>query len=77
MVRTALTIFVLLVVSSHPCSTAKAQDAADRPNVLFISIDDWNDWLGALGTHPQVQTPNIDRLAERGTLFTNAHVPVP
>jgi arylsulfatase A-like enzyme len=33
-----------------------------------------NDWIGALHTHPQVKTPNIDRLAERGTLFTNHHV---
>src|ERR1041385_2466509 len=44
-----------------------------RPNVLFIAIDDQNDWIGCLGGHPQVQTPHIDALAKRGTLFTNAH----
>src|SRR5688500_20345298 len=53
-----------------------AADAA-RPNVLFIAIDDLNDWVGCLGGHPQARTPNIDRLAKRGTLFTNAHCQAP
>lgn len=48
---------------------------AAQPNVLFIAIDDMNDWIGCLGGHPQVKTPNIDRLAKRGVLFTNAPVP--
>lgn len=45
----------------------------NKPNVLFIAVDDLNDWVGCLGGHPQTQTPNIDRLAARGILFTNAH----
>jgi arylsulfatase A-like enzyme len=48
-----------------------------KPNILFIAIDDQNDWIGALGGHPQVLTPNIDALARRGTLFTNAHTQSP
>ncbi len=52
--------------------------AADsRPNVLFIAIDDQNDWIGCMGGHPQVKTPSIDALAKRGTLFTNAHCQAP
>ncbi len=51
--------------------------AAVQPNVLFIAVDDLNDWVGCLGGHPQVKTPNIDRLAQRGTLFTNAHCQSP
>ncbi|MCR9294295.1 MAG: sulfatase [bacterium] len=51
--------------------------SAEQPNVLMIVVDDMNDWVGCLGGHPQAQTPNIDRLAERGLLFTNAHVPAP
>ncbi len=47
--------------------------AADRPNVLLIAIDDLNDWVGCLQGHPQAITPNIDALAARGVLFTNAH----
>ncbi|HEX3150671.1 MAG TPA: sulfatase [Gemmataceae bacterium] len=51
--------------------------AADKPNVLFIAVDDLNDWVGCLKGHPQVQTPNMDRLAARGTLFANAHCQAP
>ena len=47
------------------------------PNVLFISVDDLNDWIGCLGGHPQARTRNIDRLASRGMLFTNAHCSAP
>ena len=45
--------------------------------MLFIAIDDQNDWIGCLGGHPQVKTPHIDALAKRGTLFTNAHCQAP
>jgi arylsulfatase A-like enzyme len=52
--------------------------SADRkPNILFISVDDLNDWVGCLGGHPQARTPNLDRLAASGVLFTNAHCPAP
>ena len=49
----------------------------EKPNVLFIAIDDLNDWIGKLGGHPQSVTPNIDRLADRGVLFTSAHCAAP
>lgn len=48
-----------------------------KPNVLLIAIDDLNDWIGVLGGHPQAKTPNIDKLAHRGMLFTNAHCQAP
>jgi len=48
--------------------------AADPPpNVLFLAVDDMNDWIGCLDTTPHALTPNIDRLAARGVNFTNAH----
>ena len=50
-------------------------EAKERPNVLFIAVDDWNDWVGCLG-HEQAITPNVDALAARGVLFTNAHCTV-
>jgi len=62
-----------LLLLSLACSTS----AAPRPNVLFIAIDDLNDWVGPLRGHPQVQTPAMDRLAERGTTFLNAHCQTP
>jgi arylsulfatase A-like enzyme len=49
-------------------------NASDQPpNVLFLAVDDMNDWIGCLETTPHAITPNIDRLAARGVNFTNAH----
>ena len=50
---------------------------ATRPNVLFIALDDMNDWIGPLKGHPQTSTPNMDALAGRGVTFTNAHCQAP
>jgi arylsulfatase A-like enzyme len=57
-------------------SIGPACAADDHPNVLLIAIDDLNDWVGCLG-HDRAKTPNIDQLASRGTLFTNAHCQAP
>jgi choline-sulfatase len=50
---------------------------ADRPNVVFIAMDDQNDWIGTLGGHPLAKTPHLDALAQRGTVFLNAHCNAP
>jgi choline-sulfatase len=68
-------VFAPLCAVCLPCTDTQADDP--KPNILFISIDDQNDWIGCIGGHPQVQTPHIDRLAARGTLFTNAHCQSP
>ncbi len=67
----ALTILWPLVV------VADANAAKDRPNILFIAIDDLNDWIGCLDGHPQVKTPHMDALARRSVLFTEAHCAAP
>lgn len=51
--------------------------AAEKPNILMIAIDDQNDWIGCLDGHPAIKTPNIDALAKRGTVFLNAHCQSP
>jgi len=51
--------------------------AQNKPNVLFIAVDDLNAWVGHLGRNPQAQTPNIDRLASRGVTFSKAYCAVP
>ncbi len=66
---------VALVPSWAGAQAASADES--RPNVLFIAIDDMNDWAGFLDTHPQIQTPHMDSLASQGVSFTNAHVPAP
>ena len=69
--RTSLCIAAIFLTGTAP---GHAQDGdQQRPNILFIAVDDLNDWVGCLGGHPQAFTPNIDRLAQSGTLFTNAH----
>ncbi|WP_182866278.1 sulfatase [Stieleria mannarensis] len=79
--RFAAVCFVALIASAVP-NAATAQERIARqstppPNVLFIAIDDLNDWVGCLGGHPNASTPNIDRLAARGVLFSNAHCQAP
>jgi len=51
--------------------------AVEKPNVLFIAIDDLNDWVGFLGGHSQVKSPHMDRLAKRGVVFDHAHCAAP
>lgn len=66
---------VLVLLSTVPPKALAAN--TQRPNILFISVDDLNDWAGCLRGHPQARTPNIDRLAASGMLFTNAHCAAP
>jgi len=71
------TLILAALLPTVSTQRAMTQEKPVRPNVLFISVDDLNDWVGCLKAHPQVKTPNIDRLAARGTLFTNAHCQAP
>jgi arylsulfatase A-like enzyme len=66
---TSLIAIAMMAMATLPLLSAQES----RPNILFISLDDLNDWIGCMGGHPQTITPNLDRLAASGTLFTNAH----
>ena len=50
---------------------------AKQPNILFIAVDDMNDWIGPLGGLDIAKTPNLDRLAGESTTFANAHCASP
>ena len=69
-------IMIGFAVSLVISAVGSAAESA-KPNVLFIAIDDQNDWIGTLGGHPLAKTPHIDRLAKRGTVFLNAHCQAP
>ena len=70
--------FRFIILCSLTCSfSCVSAIAADHPNVLFIAVDDLNDWVGCLGGHPQATTPNIDQLAKSGVLFEQAYGPAP
>jgi len=56
-----------------PVAVAVQPNVPQKPNVLFLAVDDMNDWIGCLDSKTKAHTPNFDRLAARGICFTNAH----
>lgn len=70
-------ILAVLIAPLWLLSSVPADAADSKQNILFIAIDDQNDWVGCLNGHPQVQTPYIDQLAADGTVFLNAHCQSP
>lgn len=72
-IKTVL-LFVLAICSGLLLGSSSSNPKElVRPNVLFVVFDDLNDWEGCMFGHPQSITPNIDRLAAKGVLFSNAH----
>ena len=73
--------FLRLLKAAAVCCflTALTVQAAEKKpmNVLFIAIDDLNDWTGMLKGNPQARTPHMDKLATKGMVFTNAHCAAP
>ncbi|MEK9517313.1 MAG: sulfatase [Flavobacteriaceae bacterium] len=71
--RTLVVIFFVQgIFSCNPVVEKREQ----KPNIVFISIDDLNDWVGFLG-HKHAITPHMDELAASGYSFSNAHCPAP
>ncbi|QCX02295.1 sulfatase [Aggregatimonas sangjinii] len=73
----SLILALLLLCGCNFSKKDEASTEKTKPNILLIAVDDLNDWVGVLGGHPQAQTPNIDQLASRGMLFSNAHCQAP
>jgi len=69
--------FPLLITALTLTCFAPAPASSAPPNILFIAVDDLNDWIGVLGGHPQVKTPHLDRLARRGMVFRRAYCAAP
>lgn len=51
--------------------------APDNPNIIFIILDDLNDFVEGYNGHPQTETPGISTIAENGTTFTRAYCTSP
>lgn len=49
----------------------------EKYNVLFIAVDDMNDWIGPFGGYEGIKTPNIDKLAKKGVVFKRAYCSAP
>jgi len=67
------TKLALLALGSSIAAFAQGQ----KPNIVMIAVDDLNDWVGVYGSHPQIKTPNIDKLAQNSMVFRNASCPGP
>jgi len=65
---TYLTFSGILLAGISSACTNSVKSQPKKPNVLFIIVDDLNDWIGPYGGHPQTITPNIDRLAANGAM---------
>ena len=72
--KTSLKLVILLILFS--CNKEIEDKNNNKLNVLFIMTEDLNCDLGYYG-HPQVISPNIDRLASQGVVFENAHIQYP
>lgn len=74
-------VLLLCLVALSACVDMKdtvAAETKEHPNVLFLAVDDLNNLIGSLeGKAYGVKTPNLDRLAARGVVFSNAHCQAP
>ncbi|MFY0651629.1 MAG: sulfatase [Cyclobacteriaceae bacterium] len=70
-----ISIYLFLILLG--CVTKSSNKPTEKYNVLFIMVDDLNDNIGILGGHVQTSTPNMDKLAQSGATFTNAHTNAP
>lgn len=69
-------LFASGVCMSGCSSHLKTAQGLKRPNILWITCEDTSPYLGCYGD-PNAITPNLDRLAEEGTLYTQAYVTAP
>ncbi len=77
MTYTRVTCFIGLAIFLSLSFVSPPARKSSQYNVLFIAIDDLNDWTSFLKGHPQTLTPNMDRLAAQGMIFDNAHCAAP
>ena len=66
---TILTVFFGLGLISFQSMAQSTQ----KPNVLFITIDDMNDWTTVFDKNNPIKIPNIEKLADRGVFFSKAY----
>lgn len=74
---TRLCFLILVIALDGGLNIPQANAQEKQPyNVLLIAIDDLNDW-GGFGGYPGIKTPNIDRLAKQGIVFSKAYCSAP
>lgn len=68
--------YIFLLILTGILFSCKPKEP-EKPNVLFICIDDLNDWTGFLGGHPDTKTPNLDKLATNSVVFSSSFCAAP
>ena len=68
---------IVLIACSNYVQGQSPKSEISKPNVLFIAVDDLNNWISCIDNFSNPVTPNFDRLAKKGVTFTNAHVQAP
>lgn len=71
------TLAVVLASIGFTVPQSNPSPLPPRPDVVFIAVDDLNDWITPLGGNAQARTKNFERLARMGMCFTNAHCASP
>ncbi len=66
-------LFFLIIIQFHSSCISESP----QYNVLFIAVDDLNDWVGFMDGNDQTRTPNMDKFADKAMVFDNAHCPAP
>lgn len=74
---TGLILFIAAWTGWAGCAKPDPKQSGTKPHILFIAIDDLNDWIEPLEGFPAAVTPNFNRLAARSMTFTSAHCASP
>jgi arylsulfatase A-like enzyme len=69
--------FVLVSTLILRCWAVNEPVLVKHPNVLFISLDDMNDWIGPLAGNAQAITPSLDQFARQSVTFSRNYTPSP
>ncbi|MCH8193418.1 MAG: hypothetical protein IIA65_05310, partial [Planctomycetes bacterium] len=69
----SMSAFVWVILALLLPTGVIGQQESNKPNVLFIAVQDLNDRVEFLDAHASIETPNLERLARRGMLFPRAY----
>ena len=72
-----MSVLVIVGCMANVSVSGGTEQKPTKPNILFIAIDDLNDWTDMLKGNAQARTPHMDTLASKGIVFTNAHCAAP
>ena len=68
-----MSVLVIVACMANVSVYGATEQKQKKPNILFIAIDDLNDWTDMLEGNAQARTPQMDKFASKGIVFTNAH----